>query len=180
MLSIFMYDFCAVNCAQPLFSQTKISGKFHSAARFIELVERALIGGPVAEKHDGDAILALEARSKGAAQRDRHSGADDFVRPADARLLAGDMHRTGIAVARTVGAAKNLRHERLQLHAFRQRVAMAAVRRENRVSRREARANAGRDRFLADAHVNEAGNFALGELFLKALLDAPYTNARSG
>ena len=137
-------------------------------------MKRALIGCAIAEENDCDTVFALEGRAEGAAQRNRQAGADNAVGAADTGLRAGDMHGAGIAVTGAVRAAENFGHERLQLHALGERVAMTAMRREDRVGRRQAGTHAGGDRFLADADVNEARDFAVGENLEKLFLHQPH------
>ncbi len=134
--------------------------------------------GAVTEENRRHAVFALEGRRKGTAERDRKSRPDNAVGPADAGLAARHMHGAGIAVAGAVRAAVDFGHERLQLHSLGERMAVATMRGEDRVRRRQAGAHAGRHRFLSDADMDEAGDFSFGEDLKQPLLDPPHPKHR--
>jgi hypothetical protein len=77
-------------------------------------------------------------------------------------LHVGNMDGSATAGAHAVRAAENFGEEALQRHAFRQRMAMTAVRRGDGVRHFERRTDADRHGFLPDAQVQEPGDFAIG------------------
>ena len=113
-------------------------------------------------------------------ERDRQVGADDRVRAHHVVLDVGDVHRAALAAHQPVRPAEQLRVERAHRRAARQRVVVAAVRRERVVVVAHRRGEPGRDRLLADAEVGRAADEALEEQLLGPRLEAGGTRASSG
>jgi hypothetical protein len=129
--------------------------------------------GAVAEENARDVHGAARLQREGAAERERHARADDPVRAEHPDGHVGDMHRTAPAAADAVSLPHQLQEEGLQLHALGEGVSVAAMVRGERIGRIEGGADPDRDRFLADAEMDETRDFAVGEEFCQPLLGTP-------
>ena len=105
------------------------------------------------------------------AERDRQVGADDRVRAHHVVADVGDVHRAALAAHQPVRPAEQLRVERAHRRAARQRVVVAAVRRERVVVVAHRRGEAGRDRLLPDAEMGRSPDEALEEQLLGPRLE---------
>ena len=83
-----------------------------------------------------------------------------------------EVHRAAVAAGAALLLAVELGHHLVHVRALGDRVPVRAVRRGDHVVRLERRADAGGDRLLADAHVQEAGQLARPEALLHLLLEA--------
>ena len=104
------------------------TGSFQSAARFIDLAERALVGGAVAEHADDRRRRCRGSRT--AARRPAASGRlppDDPVAAEEAPLEVEQVHRAAAALGAAVHAAEQLGHHGLGMRAARDRLAVLAV-----------------------------------------------------
>ena len=132
---------------------------------------RPLVAGAVAAEGDRDRALAVELGRQARAHRQGRAGADDAVGAQHALADVGDVHRTGPALAQAVAPAVDLQHHPLHVAALGDAVAVAAVGRDDIVVVGQVFAHADRDGFLAAIEVGEAGDFALGDLGVKPLLE---------
>ena len=69
-------------------------------------MKRAFACGAVTKKRNGNAVAGFELSGDGRAGRDRQSGADDTVGAKHPDVEVGDVHRTALAFAVAVAAAK--------------------------------------------------------------------------
>src|SRR5581483_1774004 len=97
------------------------------------LVEGALLGGAVAEEAEYHLPLPADLSGVGRAGRVRDALADDARGAEEATARVGEVHRAAVALAETARTAVDLGHHRLRVGAERERVAVAAVRREQLV-----------------------------------------------
>ena len=142
------------------------------------LVERADIGGAVAEEADRDVLVALVLRAQRGAAGDRQMRADDRVGAHHAVLRRGEVHRAALAAHQAVVALHQLAEHLLDRHAARQRVGMAAIGAEGVVALLHRAAEAGRDRFLPEREVAGALHEVLQEQVVGALLGLPQAELR--
>ena len=78
----------------------KTTGSFHSAARFMRLAERALVGRAVAEHAERRVLGAQVVGGQAEAGGDRQVAADDPVAAHEALLEVEHVHRAAAALAR--------------------------------------------------------------------------------
>src|SRR5262249_44257311 len=90
-------------------------------------VHLALIGGAVAEERHAHIAGVSIAVGKGYADPERNIGADNAVSTVEALLFGEHVHRAALALRVAVGAAGELRHDPLGIHAARQHVTVVAV-----------------------------------------------------
>ena len=82
-----------------MFSTTKRTGSFQTAARFTRLVEVAFAGGAVAGEGGRHAPLAAELRGQGQAVGHRQHRAEVADHPDDALLERAEVERAVAALA---------------------------------------------------------------------------------
>src|SRR5438067_12271497 len=120
------------------------------------LVEKALAERPLAEEADRDAVGAERLRREAGTGRDPRRAADDRVRAQVAVRVVGDVHRAALALAVALFLPEQLAVHEPHVGALRDAVAVAAVRRGDRVVAPERRADTDGDRLLADVQEREA------------------------
>ena len=94
------------------------------------------------------------------ADGDRRAAADDAVRAEHAEFHVADVHAAAFALAVAGRAAEQFGEHPIELAAFRDEVAVAAVRAGDLVVARQMHHHAGGDRLLADVEVQGAGDLA--------------------
>ena len=132
----------------------------------------ALLGRAVAEKAEHHFALAADLRRPGRARGVRYARADDARSAEETMLDVGQVHRTAQALAQPVGAAVDLGHHGLRVAAEHQRIAVAAIGGERRVTVAKVTERAddgcfraiGQMRMAAD-HAGVFGEGALDALF---------------
>jgi hypothetical protein len=87
-------------------------------------------------------------------------------------LAAEHVHGAALAFGVAAGAARQLGHDALGIHAGREHVAVVAVRRDDGVAQLDRGLHADDDRFLADIEVTEAADQAHAVELARALLEA--------
>src|SRR6202044_3396437 len=141
------------------------------------LVQRALAHRPVADRHDDDPAALLVLRGHGDAVGHRQAGPDDRVLAEETVLRRGQQRGAAAAAIQPVRPLADLAEEWFKWHATRDRPAMAPVRRDDPVVGFQGRADADRNRFLAEAQMDgsldEAGPAEL-EASLLELPDATH------
>ena len=134
------------------------------------LVERADVGGAVAEEAHRHVVLLLVLRPPGRAAGDRQMRADDGVGAHHAVLLGGQVHRAALAAHQAVVALHQLAEHLLDRHAARQRVGVAAVGAERQVALLHGGGEARRHGLLAERQMARALHQVLQEQVVGALL----------
>ena len=134
------------------------------------LVERADVGGAVAEEAHRHVVLLLVLRAPGGAAGDRQVRADDGVGAHHAVLLGGQMHRAALAAHQAVVALHQLAQHLLDRHAAGQRVGVAAIGAERQVALLHRHREARRHRLLAERQMARALHQVLQEQVEGALL----------
>ena len=147
-----------VNSPKPLFSQTKTTGSFHTAARLSDSWKVPSLEAPSPKKQAVTSSRARDQRGQRRAGRDRQAGADDAVGAEDAEREIDDMHRAALALAVAGALAVELRHHAVEASALGDQMAVAAMGRGDAIGLAQRRAYAGRARLLADRDVDEAGD----------------------
>ena len=142
------------------------------------LVERADVGGAVAEEADGHVLVALVLRAQRRAAGDRQVRADDRVGTHHAVLGGGEVHRAALAAHQAVVALHQLAEHFLDRHAARQRVRVAAIGAEGVVALDHGAGEARRDRLLPEREVARALHEVLQEQVVGALLGLPQPELR--
>src|SRR5579884_1801952 len=135
------------------------------------LVEEPLAECALAEEADGDAVGAERPRGEAGARRDAGGAADDRVRAEVAVRVVGDVHRAALAAAVALLPAEELAVHEPHVGALGDAVAVPAVRRGDRVVAAERRADADRDRLLADVEMREAGHLRRQVELVRLLLE---------
>ena len=123
-------------------------------------VEGSFVAGPVTEKTDHNVFRLFKLDSQGGAGGDGNSSAHDSVRPKDAEVLVGNVHRTAFPLAVSGFPCVKLGEHALVIESLGNHVSMAAVRRGDLVFIVQMGAKARRDGFLADAGVEKSGKLA--------------------
>ena len=138
-------------------------------------MERALLGGAVAEEAQDDLVLLAQLRGPRGAGGLGDALADDPRRAQEAALGIGQVHRAAVAAAQPVPAAVDLGHDRLRVGAEHDRVAVAAVGGHQLVVGLERRQRADDRGLGAVGQVRVAADHAgvLLERPLDALLELP-------
>ena len=113
-------------------------------------VEGAFVDRAVAEERNGDVFGLPELLRERGADRDRRTAADDAVCAEHAELHVADVHAAAFAFAVAGGAAVELREHAVELAAFGDQVAVAAMRAGDLIVVRQMHHHAGGDRFLTD------------------------------
>ncbi|MNG96643.1 hypothetical protein D3C79_557190 [compost metagenome] len=147
------------------------AGQVHDRRHVHGLEHGALVGCPIAEEGYRHVIAALEL---GRQRRPGHqwcAGADDTVGTEHALLQVGNVHRAAFTTAHAGLLAVDLGHHAVYVHAFGDAVAMAAVGRGNAVAVAQVGHDPGCRGFFAGIQVDEAGNFAGGELHMQAFFE---------
>ena len=135
-------------------------------------MEGALVGGAVAEGGHGHLVRSLVLGGKACAGHDGDAATDDAVGAHDPLGEVGQVHRSGAAHAVAVLAAEQLGHGALEFDPLRDGVAVAPVGRPDVVVIPQVGAYPDGCRFLPDADVEEAQDFACGE-YLHELFFSP-------
>ena len=120
------------------------------------LVERADVGGAIAEEGHGDLIGAAQLSRPRGADGHRQVGADDRIRAEHVALRVGQVHRAALGLAEPGCLLHEFGQTRLWWRAPGHRVMVTAVGREDIVLRLQPRASADRDRLLAGRQVCRA------------------------
>ena len=134
------------------------------------LVERADVGGAVAEEADRHVLVALVLRPPGRAAGDRQVRADDGVGAHHAVLLGGEVHRAALAAHQPVVALHQLAQHLLDRHAAGQRVGMAAIGAERKIALLHGDGEARGHRLLPERQVAGALHQVLQKQVVGALL----------
>src|SRR5262249_34417394 len=113
---------------------------------------------PLAEEADRDAVGPERLRREPGAGGDPCRAADDRIRAEVAVRVVGDVHRAALALAVALLLAEQLAVHEAHVRALRDAVAVAGVRRRDRVVAAQRRADADGDRLLADIEVRQAGH----------------------
>ena len=121
------------------------------------LVEGPLVDAPVPEEAHRHLAGAPVAGGEGRPGGDTQPAGHDPVGPQHPDREVGHMHRTSPAPAGAGCLAVQLRHDRTQLHALGDGVAVAAVGGGDVVVTFQGGAHAGGDGLLADIGVDETG-----------------------
>lgn len=134
-------------------------------------MQRALAHRPVADGHDDDPATVLVLRGHGDAGGYRQASPDDRILAEEAVLGRGQQRGAAAAAVQTPGPLADLAEEGFEWHAARDRPAVAPVRRDDPVVGFQGRADANRNRFLAEAQMDgsldEAGAAELKASFLE-------------
>ncbi len=149
-----------------------MTGRLPERGEVVGLVDGALVDRAVAHEGHAGALQALVLEPVGEAGAERHLAADDAVA---APVVAGgveEMHRAALALGAAGHLAVELRHERVQLHADRDGVAVVAVGGDDVVVLAHQRAAADGHRLLADVEMQEAADL-LGLVGAQAALLEP-------
>ena len=145
-----------MNSAKPLFSQTKITGSSHSAARLTDSLKWPAWTAPSPKNTTVTCVGAVDARGERVAERERQVAADDAGRAEEAVLEVDEVHRAAEALAEPVGAPHQLGHHALERRALRDRVTVGAVPAVDAVVVAQLAADRGGDALAADAQVDQA------------------------
>jgi hypothetical protein len=97
---------------------------------------------------------------------------DDGIRAHVSALDVVKVHRPAVTMRAALLLAVQLCHQFVRVRPLRERVAVRAVRRRDHVAVLERAADADGARFLADRHVEEAGQLAGAEALLDLLFEA--------
>ena len=129
------------------------------------LVERALVGGAVAEEHHGDGILVQVFLGQRGADGDGDAAAHDAVGAQHAHIHIRDMHGAALALAVAGLTSHQLGEHPAQIGALGDAVAVAAVVGNDVVVVGQVGADAHADGLLAVVGVDRrAGQVHLGQL----------------
>ena len=93
---------------------------------------------------------------------ERQAGADDRIAADEARARIEEMHRAAAPARAALLLAIHLRHDRAGRHAADQRVAVLAIRGDDRLVLRELAERADGDGFLADVEMEKAADLRRG------------------
>ena len=114
----------------------------------------------VAEKRHRDPALALHLRREPGAGDDRDPAGDDAVGAEHADAEIGDVHRAALALAIAGLPAVELGHHAVEVRPLGDAMAVAAMGRDDPVAAAQRRADADRDRLLADIAMHDAVDLA--------------------
>src|SRR3954447_1691951 len=120
------------------------------------LVEEALAERALAEEADRDPVGPERFPEEAGAGADPRRSADDRVRAEVAVRVVGDVHRAALALAVALLLAEQLAVHEPHVGALGDAVAVAAMRGGDRVVAAQRRADADRDRLLADVEMSQA------------------------
>ncbi len=132
-----------------LSSQHEHRGHFPELCKVERFVEGADVRRAVAEERNRDARLATELERERSARDLRQPASDDRIRAEVPVLDVVQMHRAAVAVRAALGLPVQLGHQLVRVGAFRERVAVRAVRRRDHIAVRERAAHADGDRLPA-------------------------------
>ena len=166
-----------MNSANPLFSQTRITGSCHRVARFTDSTKIAALDRAVAEEDDCDLVAAEQAARERGAERERDVAADDAGRAKQPVLDVDEMHRATETAAEARVTAHQLRHETPEWCPLCDRVPVRAVIRVDGVVATQLAANTCSHGLLTDAQVDEPVHLVRTRQLPDALLedaDAPH------
>jgi hypothetical protein len=136
-----------------LFSQTKITGSRHTAARLSASWKAPMLVAPIAEEARGDLAATADLRRPAQPAGDRQVGADDGVGAVVAVLGAGDVHGPALARADPAGPAEQFGEDGVGRRAAGQRVRVTAVGAERVVTGAQHRRRADGDRLVPETEV---------------------------
>src|SRR6266542_1746444 len=136
------------------------------------LVEGADVRRAVAEEGERDARLAAHLEGERGAGHLRQAAADHGVGAHVPALDVVEMHRAAVAVRAPLLLAVELGHHLVRVRPLRERVPVCAMSRGDHVALLERAADTDGAGFLADGHVQEAGQLAGAEALLDLLLEA--------
>ncbi len=137
------------------------------------LVECTLFRGAVAEEAVHDFGFLADLRRPGSARRVRNARAHDTRGAEETALDVGEMHRAAEALAQAVHATVNLGHHGLRIAAENERISVAAIGGERRITGAEVAQRADDGRLGAIGEVRMTADHAgmLGERALHALFE---------
>ena len=133
--------------------------------------QHALVDRAVAEERDGDAIVPGAPVRPGRPGRDRGRGADDRVGAVDARADVRGVHRPAAPAVEAGLAARQLGQHADRVGALGQHVPVAAMGAGDEIVRAQRRADARRNRLLADVRVDAPGDHAAAHHLDRPLLE---------
>src|SRR5712691_7435185 len=136
-----------------------------------DLVDEPLAERPLAEEADGDLVGPAPLRRERGARRDARGAADDRVRAEIPVLVIGNVHGAALAAAVAGLLAEQLREHPPRLGALGEAVSVPAVRGGDPVVAPQRRADADRDRLLADVEVGEARHLRAAVELVRMLLE---------
>ena len=154
-----------------LFSQTKTTGSFQIAARFIDSWRMPWFSAPSPKKQTDDPAVPEQLRREPGARRDPHAAADDAVGAEDALLDVGDVHAAALAAGVAGLLPQQLGHHHAHVAALGDAVAVAAMGAGDRVVLAEGGADADGDRLLADVGVGGAAHDAFAVQLVRPVLE---------
>ena len=116
-----------VNSAKPLFSQTRITGSAHNAARLTDSTKMPPCTAPSPKNTTATWSRPREAARERAPECERHIAAHDAGRAEEAVLDVDEVHRAAETTAEAAVAPHQLRHDAPERRALRDRVPVRAV-----------------------------------------------------
>ena len=125
--------------------------------------ERAFAGSAVAEEGDHDAAVLAELVAQCEAGGDRDMGRNNRVVAPKLLAHVAEVHRSAAPAATASFLAQQFRHEGFDIQPLRDRVPMAAIRREDLVGGFHGRCGAHANGFLADARMRAAAEQSLAK-----------------
>ena len=143
-----------------------------SCARFSASWKAPVLVAPSPKNATATPLLAAELEGERGADDRGQAAADDRVRAEVAARDVVEVHRAAEAARAALLLPVELGHDRVDRRALGDRVPVGAVGRGDHVVRLERRADAARDRLLADRDVQEARQLARAEALLHLLLEA--------
>ena len=149
------------NSAYPLFSQKKITGSCHTAARFTASWNAPWATAPSPKNATRHAVVGSELGRGRGSHRDGKTGGNDPVRAEDPDVRVGDVHRAAATAVGALVLGHQLGEHAERVEALGQAVAVPAVRRRDDVVGTERPARADRGGLLPDREVHEAGDLAV-------------------
>ena len=167
------------NSAYPLFSQKKITGRCHTAARFTASWNAPWATAPSPKNATATVAVGAELGGRGCSDRDRQAGGHDPVGAEDPDVRVGDVHRAAAAPVGALVLPHQLGEHPEGGQALGQAVTVAAMGRRDDVLGSKGPARPDGRRLLTDGQVDEAGHLAVAVQRGYPLLEPP-DDAASG
>ena len=136
-------------------------------------VERAFIGGTIAEEGDGNPIVAFEPVCETGAHGNGRTAADDAVGAQHPECHVGNVHGAALALAVARGPTVELGEHGTELAAFGDQVAVTPVGAGDPVFVAQVSHDAGSHGFLAHVKVQSPRYFAVFHEFARPLFKEP-------
>ena len=154
-------------------------GQLPDIRHIVGFEDQPLVRTPVAIEGHGHAVLALGSCGKAGAHRQGARCADNPVCTQHPLVEVRNMHRSALAAANAAGRAIDFIHGFLQIQTAGDALAMSAMGRRNPIPLVQRHVHTGRRCLLPGGQVNEAGNFAVREVFEHAVFEVPRSRHRA-